>query len=65
MFIFVYLAVLGFSCSMWDIWLSHVASSSLTRDGTQAPALEAQSLNCWITREVPVSLLFDVALRNF
>lgn len=31
---------------MWDV-------SSRTRDGTDAPALEAQSLNDWITREVP------------
>ena len=27
--------------------MRHVGSSSLTRDQTQAPALVAQSLNCW------------------
>ena len=33
--------------------LWHVGSSSLTRDQTQPPALEAQSLSHWTTREVP------------
>ena len=36
---------------MWDL-------SPLTRDRTCAPALEAQSLNHWTTREVPRTLLF-------
>ena len=36
---------------MWDL-------SSRTRDGTDAPALEAQSLNDWTTREaLPFILL--------
>ena len=30
--IFIYLAALGLSCSMWDLYLWHVGSSSLTRD---------------------------------
>ena len=41
-----FLAVL---CSMWD-------PSSLTKDRTLAPALEAQSPNHWTIREVPLSL---------
>ena len=35
------------SCSMWDL-------SSLTKDQTQAPALGAQSLSHWTTRELPI-----------
>ena len=31
---------------MWEL-------SSLTKDGTHNPALEAQSLNHWTAREVP------------
>ena len=38
-FIFIYLALLGLSCNMWD--------------GTWAPALRAQSLNRCTTRDVP------------
>ena len=34
---------------MWDL-------SSLTRDQTHAPKVEAQSLNHWTTREVPIPL---------
>ena len=33
-------------------WLQHVGSSSLTRDEPRPPALEAQSLSHWTTREV-------------
>ena len=32
-----YLAVLGISCDTLDLYLRHVGSSSLTRNGTQAP----------------------------
>ena len=34
--VFIYLAVPGFSCS---IWLRHVGSSSLIRDQTWAPCI--------------------------
>ena len=51
--IFIYLAVPGLDCSMQDLLLQHVRSGSLTRDWTQAPALGAQSLRHWTTREVP------------
>ena len=51
--IFIYLAVPGLNCSMQDLLLQHVRSSSLTRDWTQAPALGAQSLSHWTTKEVP------------
>ena len=44
-FLFVYFLVVWLH--MWDL-------SSLTRDWTHAPALEAQHLNHWTTREVPV-----------
>ena len=40
---FQFLAIPG---STWDL-------SSLTRDGTHIPAVEARSLNYWTTREVP------------
>ena len=39
-FIFIYLALLGLSCGMWDLWLIHVGSRSLARDGTQAPCIQ-------------------------
>ena len=45
----IYLAVLGLSCGTRDLYLQHVGSSSLTRP----PALGAQSLSHWTTREVP------------
>ena len=38
---------------MWDL-------SSLTRDWTHTPCIGRGSLNCWITREVPIFLLFIV-----
>ena len=44
--LFIYLAVLDLSYSMWDLVL-------LTRDGTLAPALGVQSLSHWTTSEVP------------
>ena len=31
--------MLGFSCSTWDLYLGHVGSSSLTRDGTPTPCI--------------------------
>ena len=55
--VFLFLKYL-FGCAR--SWLRHVGSSSLTRDGTQTPALVAQSLSHWTTREVlPVSLLLS------
>ena len=45
------------SCGMWDLSLSHVGSSSLTRDRTQAPCIGSmeswpldteKSLNCFL-----------------
>ena len=44
------IVILGMQCSMWDL-------SSPTRGQTQAPALEAQSLNHWTIREVPVIII--------
>ena len=38
-FIFTYLAVLGLGCSMWDLYLQHVQSSSLTREKTRVPCI--------------------------
>jgi len=38
---------------MQDLKLSHVGSSSLTRDQMGAPELGEQSLSHWTTREVP------------
>ena len=40
--------------------LRHVGSSSLTRDGTRLPALGAQSLSHWTTREVPTICSYHV-----
>ena len=41
-----------------SLW--HVEFSSLTRNGSQAPALKARILSYWITREVPVFCLLVV-----
>ena len=38
-------------CSLWNL-------SSLTRDGTQAPALGARSLSHWTTKEVPCMCMY-------
>ena len=35
----IYLAPLGLSCSMQDLWLWHVGSSSLTRNQTWGPCI--------------------------
>ena len=48
-FLFVCLFFLATVSSMWDL-------SSLTRDQTRTPALEVQSLNHWIAREVPLTI---------
>ena len=56
MYIFIYLAALDLSWGTWDFQLQHVKSSSLTRDQTWFPALGAQSLSHWTTREVPLTL---------
>ena len=56
--VFIYLAALGLSCSMWDIWLSYVGPSSLTRNQSRPLALGAWNLSHWTNREVPsLSLL--------
>ena len=41
-----YVRLLAKPCGMWDL-------SSSTWDRTQAPAMEAWSLNSWTAREVP------------
>ena len=46
---------LHFLFALHSIWYL----SSLTRDGTCTPSMKAWSINCWITRDVPV-LLFSV-----
>ena len=64
--VFIYLAAPGLSCGLQDLQLQHVGfffffflqlchvgSISLTRDGTQAPALQARSFNRRATRKVP------------
>ena len=60
LFIFVYL--FGYTESyLWHVGsfkLKHAGSTSLTRDETWAPALGAQSLNCWTTRKVPAVYFF-------
>ena len=40
--------------------LQHVGSCSPTRDPTQAPALGAQTLSHWTTREVPETVAFEM-----
>ena len=45
--------------------LQHVGSSSLTRDRTWAPALGAQSLNHWASREVPDLNFYHVSLCEY
>ena len=47
----IYLAVLGFSCGMWDL--------VLTRNQTHAPCLGVQSLSHWTTREAPKYIYFQ------
>ena len=37
----IYLALLGLSCSTWDLYLQYVGSSSLTRDRTQVPCIRS------------------------
>ena len=59
----IYLKFYLFGCTRPQLWymgssvvvyrLLVVASSSLTTDGTWAPALGTQSLSHWTTREVP------------
>ena len=52
------LVIFYFSAAMWD-------HSSLTRDRTHAPALEARRLNHWTTREVLLSGYFgEMALQR-
>ena len=53
--VFIYLTVLGLSCSVWDPQVWHVGFSSPTENQTITPfpALGAQSLSHWTTREIP------------
>ena len=53
--IFIYLAVLGLSCSMWDLvpWPGMEP---------KPPALGAQSLSYWTTREVPDFWCLEISL---
>ena len=60
--IFIYLAAVGFSCSMWDPQLQHVGSSSVTTDQTQSPAVGAWSFSHLTTKESP--RLFKVHLKQ-
>ena len=49
----MYLAVLVLSCRMWDLLVMLCGIQFPDQDGTQAPALEAQSLSHWTIREAP------------
>ena len=40
--------------------MQHVGSCSPTRDPTPAPALGAQTLSHWTTREVPETVAFEM-----
>ena len=49
------------SCGMQTLTCGmRVGSSSLTRDEPRLPALGAQSLNHWTTREVPGNIIFKL-----
>ena len=55
----IFVAACGMFIATCGIFsLRHVGSSSLTRDGAWPPALGAQSLNHWTTREVPGKCMF-------
>ena len=61
----------GLSIHMWNLSLWHVGSNFLTRDliswqgiKPRSPALGAQSLSYWTTREVPISVTFSVELMS-
>ena len=54
LFIFIYLAVLGLSCGMWDLFPSPEIE-------LQSLALGAWSLSHWTTREVPRFCILDPA----
>ena len=56
--LFIYLAALGLSCSMWDL-----APWPGIKPGP--PALGAQSLSHWTTREVPPSWFLMPILRTW
>ena len=43
-YLFIYVAVLGLSCSLQDLSLWHAGSSSMTRDQTQAPCSKSTVL---------------------
>ena len=60
MYLFIWLC--GLRCSTLDPWSSlwHVGSRSLTGDQTRAPALGAESLSHWTTREALVTVTFKV-----
>jgi len=50
---FIYLSVLGLSCSMWDL-----LRVPWTGIDPRPPAVGAQSLNHWTTREVPINVFW-------
>ena len=54
---------------MWDLWLGHMGSSSLTKDQTGPLLLGVQNLSLCISRGIPaifklaiVSMLFKISL---
>ena len=55
------LPILFFLDALHGMW----GLSSLTRDWTHTPALEAQSLNHWTAREVSILLLFQKKEQNY
>ena len=46
-------ALVFWPCGMWDL-------SASTKDQTHIPCLGRQSLNPWITRDVPSVVSFDI-----
>ena len=57
--IFIYLAVLGLFCSMWDPQLWRVGSSSLTGTEPGALTLEVQNPSHWTTKDVPAYFILN------
>ena len=51
--IFIYLTAWGLSCSLWNLHLWRVRSSSLTMVQTWAPCIGSSELSHWTTKEVP------------
>ena len=55
-----YLIVFFFGHSLHSMWDPNFQ----TRDGPQAPAVEACSLNQWTTREITKNLIFKILMLN-